>query len=430
MRVLLANSTCKLGGVSTFMLGLQSALRGLGHECELFFFSGGSMESRLPPDANAHFGTLTDCLRLIARRGFTVVHANNIDWATGISAVRQIGARLVLTAHKARETAWTYGWNSSNCDALVTVSAWVRGELQPFTDVPIQVVPNGIDVETFSPAPRPPTSPPIVAWIGRSGSPLKGLEKLAAVAPGLKAAGLRLWIIDQHGAQKAAETYPDAARILEPLAERWEGVPMSAMPDLYRDVAASGGCVLSTSIREGLPLTLLEAQAAGCLVVASDVPGNNECVSPEHGGLLFPLEQPGDDIARATADVLREPDGVRARQSAAMAYVRERFSVRGMAEQYLRIYRESPYPVTTDLRTRVKARLRLSPIVNWGDYLQQRWGVGYEQLASSRALAAHGEWELAAGAGRASLHTCPTLYLRPGRIAHLVSLLARARTRT
>ena len=428
MKALLANTTCKVGGVSTFMLSLRSALVALGHECELFFFNRGTMEAHLPPDVPVHFGTLPDCMRLVERRGFDVVHANNIDWATGISAVRHIGVRLVLTAHKARESAWTYGWNSGNCDALVAVSQWVRDGLQPFTDVPIQVIQNGIDMDRFNGAGESRESAPaIVAWIGRGGSPLKGLEKLAEVAPGLRRAGLRLWILDQHGPGQSRALYPGAVKVLEPLAERWGGVPFERMPGVYRDIAASGGCVISTSVREGLPLTLLEAQACGCTVVASDVQGNNECVFPEHGGVLFPAAMPGDEVAALVAQTLSDERRLRQRQDAARSFVRAHFSLRRMAERYAALYVQGPRGSAGDMAARVRARLRLSPLVHWSDYLEQRWGVGYEQFVSSRVLAEGGEWRLAAGAGRASLRTSPTIFLKPRRLAHLVSLWMRER---
>ena len=424
MNVLLANSTCKVGGVSTFMLSLRSALVAQGHVCELFFFGRGTMERFLPPDARVHFGDLADCLRLVESGGFDVVHANNVDWTTGISSVREVGAKLILTAHKARESAWTYGWNAGNCDALTAVSHWIARQLQPFTDVSIQVVPNGVDTTKFSRVPRDSVSPPVVAWIGRGGSPLKGLAKLATIAPALHRAGVRLWIIDQHGPQTAA-AYPEAAATLRPLAERWGGVRFEAMPDLYREVAASGGCILSTSVREGLPLTLLEAQACGCVVVASDVPGNNECVSAQHGGVLYPVELDGSVVASRILDALRDPVTMEARQHAAAAYVEEHFSVQRMADRYRSIYEEAPYPAVGDRTMRGRARRRLSPLWHYRDYLDQRWGVGDLQYGASRTLAEGGWGRLAAGAARASLRTSPTLFLKTERLAHLVKVHLR-----
>lgn len=52
---------------------------------------------------------------------------------------------------------------------------------------------------------------------------------------------------------------------------------------------------LSTSIKEGLPLSLLESLSAGIPIVASDIPGHDEIVFPGDNGFLFPVNSP--DIA-------------------------------------------------------------------------------------------------------------------------------------
>lgn len=426
MRVLLANSTCKVGGVSTFMLSLHRALAALGHECRLFFFERGSMEPHLPPDVAVDFGTLADCLRLVERERIQVVHANNVDWHTGVSAVREIGAKMILTAHKVREGGGTYGWSARDCDAFVAVSRWIRDGLQPFTDVPVQVVPNGIDTDRFRPADRADTAPPIVAWVGRGGAPRKRLEAFAAIAPALRRAGLRVWVIDQQGPQTLAGAFPEAARALSEAADVWRGVPFDEMPEVYRAVAASRGCVISTASMEGLPLTLLEAQACGSMVIAADVVGVNECVSPVHGGVLYPLETRSDNLATLAIDSLRDRDAVRQRQHEAAAHVRQHFSLERMAAQYLRIYEESPYRVTGGVPGRLRALVRQSPLLDWKRYVERRWGVAHEQYATSRELAERGEWRLAAAAVRASIRVGPTLYLKPGRLAHVAGALWRS----
>ena len=428
MNVLLANSTCKVGGVSTFMLSLRSALMARGHTCELFFFERGTMEPFLPADARVHFGGLADCLRLVSDGCFDVVHANNVDWTTGISAVRSIGVKLILTAHKARDSAWTYGWTTGNCDAMTAVSSGARSELQPYTDLPIQVVHNGIDLESFRTEPAAATSRPIVAWIGRSASPLKRLDKFAEIAPALHRAGFRLWIVDQHGVDKATEVLPDAVAVLRPLAEMWRGVAFEDMRRLYQEIAASGGCVVTTSSREGLGLANIEAQACGCVVIGPDVPGVNEAVSRHHGGVLYPFDSPSDDVANLIIDVVRDEPGMRRRRAEATAYAREHFSLDRMTADYLRIYAEAPYGAPI-VPARVRARLRLSPLAHWKDYVRERWGVGALQYAASQELAANGEPQLAAGVMRSALRTAPTLFANPRRLRCLLRTLTRGRGR-
>jgi glycosyltransferase involved in cell wall biosynthesis len=426
MKILLANAECKVGGVSTFLLSLRTALVSLGHRCELFFFRGGTMEPHLPADGRVHFGTLMDCLRLVQRERIDVVHANNSDWPTGISAVRDVGVKLILTAHKARNPAWTYGWTSGNCDAFAAVSHGIARDLQPFTDLRIQVVHNGIDTTRFRPADGPETSPPIVAWVGRGASRIKGLERFASIAPVLRRAGVRLWIVDQHGSRAVWESCPEVAAILQPCADFWGGVPYDEMSDLYRLVAASGGCVISTSIAEGLPLTMLEAQACACAVIGPDVRGVSETISPAHGGVLYPSWLPATDLADLVLTALADRERLRASGHEAAGYVRGQFSLGQMAERYLRIYNEAPYRATGSVRSRLRARL---PLLQWRRYLDHNCGVGYEQYDVSRQLAEAHEWRLAAGALRASVRTSPTIYIRPQRLARLISVHARLTAR-
>ena len=415
MNILLTNTTCKIGGVSTFLVSLHDALVARGHRCRLFFFEHGPMEAHLPPRCEVHFGTLADCLRLVSHERIDIVHANNVDWPTGLSAVRRVGAKLVLTAHKVREHAWTYGWTSRSCDALVAVSTWIKDGLQPFTNVPIHVVHNGIDTHRFHPDERSSTSPPIVAWVGRGSAPRKRLEAFAAVAPLLHRAGLRVWVIDQQGPDACAHVPAETVHTLRTVAERWEGVRFEEMPLTYQEIAASGGCVFSTASMEGLPLALLEAQACGCVVIAPDVLGTSECVRPEHGGILYPFGAAPEDLAALAIARLRDRGEVRERASQAAAYVRANFSLATMADGYLTIYESSPPRTATSPR-----QTWLSPLAHWNQYLDQRLGVGYEQYAASRALAATGEWPLAAAAGRESFATAPTMFVKPWRLAHLV----------
>ncbi|HET7619634.1 MAG TPA: glycosyltransferase family 4 protein [Gemmatimonadaceae bacterium] len=429
MKVLIANTDCRLGGVGTFMLSLRAALRAAGHHAELFYLQHGPLEAQLAGDPHVHFGSLTDLLRLVDREAFDIVHANNIDWASGMSAVPRIGARLVLTAHKLRAPAWTYGWTTRDCQAFVAVSRWVRDGLQPYTDIPIQVVPNGIDVHRFSPGPAAPNgSGPIVAWVGRGGSRVKRLEFFAQLAPALRRAGCRIWVVDQHPPTALAEDFPDAAQLLHEHADRWGGVDHLEMPRLYREIAASGGCVISTSSQEGLGLALLEAQSCGCPVIGPDVNGVNESVSPEHGGLLFPSDASPDAAAALVIETLRDRDALQRRGAAAAAHVRNTFSLECMARSYLQIYGRRDFGRVGTLRSRMRARRRLTPVFHTPEYLEHRWGVGDRQLEVARELARSRDWRLAAAAARASIRAAPTLYLKPGRLLTLVGLELRART--
>ncbi|HLF49729.1 MAG TPA: glycosyltransferase family 4 protein, partial [Methylomirabilota bacterium] len=64
---------------------------------------------------------------------------------------------------------------------------------------------------------------------------------------------------------------------------------------------------VSTSLKEGLPLSLVEAMGAGRPVVATDVPGHRDVVVHGETGLLVPPEDPAA-LAGAISSLLADPE--------------------------------------------------------------------------------------------------------------------------
>jgi glycosyltransferase involved in cell wall biosynthesis len=428
MKILLAYEWCLIGGVEAFMASLSSVLRAEGHQCEFFFFTRGPMERELPPGSVAHFGDLADLMRLVRSRNFDIVHANSSDWRNGITAVREVGARLVITAHG----MVVPGWNSTNCDAFVCCSDWQAREQKTYTDLPIHTVLNGIDTGRFKPSEIAPlssssssSSSPIVAWVGRGTDMVhKRIDKFAAVAPALHDAGVRIRIADPYGPDEVEKVVPEAARTLRSIAEFWGAVSKDALPTFFQEVADSGGCVLSTSISEGLPMALLEAQACGCPVIGTDVRGVNEVVDQESGGVLYPFETAPEELASLVLETLRDTEGMRARREACARRAREKFSLERMADDYLRIYQEA-LDARPGCSFGLRAKLWLAPLLDWSGYIERRWSAGKCHYEASRKLSDEGEGELARATARLSLVTCPSLYMRPERLAHLLKTFLR-----
>jgi glycosyltransferase involved in cell wall biosynthesis len=407
-----------------FLADMAHVLRSRGHLCEFFFFRRGPMESHLPPGCEAHFGDLADCLRLISDGGFDVVHANSMDWHDGISAVRGVGPRLVTTAHGVVVT----GWTSANCDALVTCSKWLADEYDGITDLTPQTVLNGVDLSKFKPGGEGRAgAKPIIAWVGRGVDEVKGIDRFAAIAPTLHRAGFRLWLAEPHGPDEVEEVFPGIKGLLSSLVSSWRAMAREEMPSFYQEVAASGGCVVSTSRTEGLPMSLLEAQACGCPVIGPNVRGVNECVDPSRGGILYPPEAAPEVVAEMIVAAVRDMDGMRERGAKCVRLVREKFSLERMVEDYLRVYRAALTARPRDW-SGIPARLRLSPVFSWRNYVAHRWGPGRRQYEASRRLAKRGDWALASVAARASASMSPTIYVRLERLTHLLKTQWRRRS--
>jgi len=416
-----------IGGVETFMVTLATALGEAGHECELFFFQRGPMEQELTGKFVAHFGSLADCLRVVDTGKFEIVHGCSTDWGYGISAARYLDAKLVITAHHDRLVPV---WNSTNCDALAGCSHWLATAQQPLTDLSVHTVYNGIDTEQFRPAAEIPSGMragggPIIAWVGR-GPDLraKRIDKLAAIAPMLYEAGIRLWLAESHGFEQVAAVAPDAALALRETAEFWAHVPRTEIANFYRKVAVSGGCIISTSYSEGFGLAIVEAQACGCPTVGTDVRGVNEVISPAHGGVLFPFDMEAGNLARLVIETVSDKERMRERRRQSFGFAHTTFSAARMAKDYLRIYEEILRRPRRNL-SRTHARFMLAPLANWREYVAHRWSAGQYQYEMSRQLAAHGESRLASAAARASIETCPTLYGKPQRLSHLFKTMIR-----
>ncbi len=74
-------------------------------------------------------------------------------------------------------------------------------------------------------------------------------------------------------------------------------------------VYAASNVFLSTSVIEGLPNTLLEAQACALPCVASDVQGNNDVIADGTNGLLYPLGDMNALVAQIVALIVQPQRG-------------------------------------------------------------------------------------------------------------------------
>ena len=91
-----------------------------------------------------------------------------------------------------------------------------------------------------------------------------------------------------------------------------------------QDVLNASEIFVRTSTTEGRSLAILEAMAAGCAVVVSDIPANAEMVVHEETGLLVP---PDDvDALRAALQRLLDDEELRTRLGAAARSEAERTS--------------------------------------------------------------------------------------------------------
>ncbi len=201
----------------------------------------------------------------------------------------------------------------------------------------IRRIPNGIETLRFHNA-----RPTLAEEIGKRGRLLVGM-----VARVVKEKGPELLL---RAAQSLTGRFPEALFALVgdgPAREEMEALARELgigqrviftgarrdMPGVY---ASLDLCVLP-SWNEGLPLSVLEAMAAGVPVVTTRVGSLPEVVQPESTGLLI---EPGDTtgLSGALARLLGDAELRNRLAQNGRRLVEERFSATRMAEEYIQVY--------------------------------------------------------------------------------------------
>jgi glycosyltransferase involved in cell wall biosynthesis len=156
---------------------------------------------------------------------------------------------------------------------------------------------SGVDLQHFQPTPLPAVSP-------TAGSPEPRTFLLIARLLGDK--GVREFVEAARMVREelpqmrfqllglAAADNPTAIRGDELAAWLAEGVVsyLGHHSDV-RPFIAEAHCVVLPSYREGVPRTLLEAGAMGRPLIATDVPGCRDTITPGHNGWLCPARDAG-----------------------------------------------------------------------------------------------------------------------------------------
>lgn len=187
--------------------------------------------------------------------------------------------------------------------ASIAVSEAAAEFLARSVPAPVEIVPNGIDVDRFA-TPGPPLRglPPgrWIVWVNRL-DPQKGFPVLVRAF-----ARLASELDDVHLLVAGDGVDRDALELLsDPHRQRVRMLGTVRHDALPRYLAAADVFVSPAVGQESFGIVLVEAMAAGIPVVASDIPGYREVVRDGTDGLLVPPQDP-DALATAIRQVLQE----------------------------------------------------------------------------------------------------------------------------
>jgi phosphatidyl-myo-inositol alpha-mannosyltransferase len=232
----------------------------------------------------------------LARERFDVLHIHEpMAPAISIAALAIARCPLVATFHASGQLGWmklgtpVWGFLAERLDARIAVSAQARDSAQAWLPGAYEVVPNGVLIPDHAgPAERRHD----ILFAGRH-DPRKGLPVLLRAWPEIRRrTGARLRVV---GAD------PLAVRLLltrERIDD--EGIDILgflSQDDYTRELQSVKALVAPSLGGESFGMVLTRAFACATPVVASDIPGYRDVMTPE-AGLTFP---PGDEHALADA---------------------------------------------------------------------------------------------------------------------------------
>ena len=256
--------------------------------------------------------------------------------STATSATLPIGERVQ------RIVSSTEGGSCREFNGVVSVSESSLRALRAVyeLDVPTTVLPRAVEPDELRPK-RPrahvraelstPAQAPVTLYLG-------SLQQEKRLDRWLRAADMTrnmvpdavFWIVGDGPLRP----------LLEQLAADLDLTERTRFIDARSDVAEVLGAadlLLLSSDSEGTPGVVLEAQAAGRAVVATDVGGTRACLVPGRTGYLVPRE---DEVrlGAAVGELLRDSDKRETMGREGQAFINENFHMKHSAEQYRQFY--------------------------------------------------------------------------------------------
>ena len=191
-------------------------------------------------------------------------------------------------------------------DVVVAIAEHLRAALAPLALPRVTVIPNPVDLERFTPGPKPPAlldrlgigaRDVVVSHVSNFKPAKRVMDIVASAARVLEARPDVVYLLVGDGPERGAvEAQCRAVGIAGRV--RFTGwVDPDEMPGYLR----ATDVVVMASDGEGLPLIYLEAQASGRVLVASDIPATHELVADGRTGLIFEK----GDVAGLAAQTLR-----------------------------------------------------------------------------------------------------------------------------
>ncbi len=357
MNILQILPELNVGGVETGTLDLAKYLVKFGHKA-VVVSNGGELVKELESSGAIHyqlpvhkksiwliFKMIPRLVEIIKKEEIDIVHARSrLPAWIAYFAARKTRTIFITTCHgyyKKHPFSYVMGFGRR---VIVLSNVIARHMIDDF-GVPherIRLVPRSVDLEKFkyiSPD-KKRKEEFNVGIIGRI-TPLKGhlhfikaMAKVARVIPRFK-----VWIVGDVPSSR--EAYKEEIQVLVKRLGLW---PYTQFLGTQRDIPAILSnldlLVLATTTHEAFGRVIIEAQAAGVPVVATEVGGVVDIIENEKTGLLVPPADP-KGMAEAVIKIFKDPDLARNLAENAYKKVQNFYNIELMVKNTLDVYKDA-----------------------------------------------------------------------------------------
>lgn len=241
-------------------------------------------------------------------------------------------AKRILTC-QSTNTSLFVGLMHRFADRVTAISSVLISRGKAFGRSDMTLIPNGIAYQEMRhAAERVPKTPGSILFVGRL-EPMKGIDTLLEAFAALQSKEARLRIVGGGSLRSELESLAHKLHV----QDRVTFVGFVPVPDVFQEFAQAE-IFAGLSRSEALGNVFLEAQAAGCAVVATRVGGIPDVVRDGEAGLLIP---PNDPKAAALAmDRLLMHADERKRMSKNGVANAAHYDWSFIADKYARVYND------------------------------------------------------------------------------------------